>query len=108
MKVWVTALCLASGTAVAQVPGRHPMPEPLLAESVTDIDSSEAGELELDVSAARTSPGRTWLAAAEVEWRALERLGLALEVGAGLDAAARSEDPMSVRLAAAFVLLHDF
>src|SRR6266851_5717317 len=71
-------------TPVAR-PVRAKMPEPLLTESITDLDGSEA---------------------VEVEWRALERLGLALDLGVGrvLDGAA--SPVMSVRPAASWVLMH--
>jgi hypothetical protein len=57
---------------------RPKLPEPVIAESITDIDASESGELEGDaVGAAAASGG--WAASAEVEWRATDRLGVAAE-----------------------------
>jgi len=96
-------------TRVAR-PVRAKMPEPLLTESITDLDGSEAGEVEVDVNGSvlrRTTTGvRQWQSSVEVEWRALERLGLALDLGVGrvLDGAA--SPVMSVRPAASWVLMH--
>jgi hypothetical protein len=88
---------------------RPKMPEPLLTESVTDQDGTEAGELELDLNGSawrRTSGPRQWQSSLEIEWRAFERLGVSLELGVGglLEGGARPV--MSMRPAASWVLLH--
>ncbi len=88
---------------------RAKMPEPLLTESITDLDGTHAGEVEIDLNGAasrRTSAPRQWQSSVEIEWRALERLGLALDLGVGgvLDAA--SSPVVSFRPAASWVLLH--
>src|SRR2546429_3571929 len=53
-------------------PVRARMPEPLLTESITDLDGALAGEVEIDVSASvlrgTTGPGQ-WQSSVEVEWR---------------------------------------
>jgi len=95
-------------TAVAS-PARARMPEPLLTESITDLDGARAGEVEIDVngSAIRRRTGvRQWQSSVEVEWRALERLGLSLDLGVGrvLDGAA--SPVVSVHPAASWVLMH--
>jgi hypothetical protein len=119
MKAAVTGIALlltALGSPVrAEVrppvarPVRAKMPEPLLTESITDLDGSEAGEVEIDVNGSalrRTIGVRQWQGSVEVEWRALERLGFSLDLGVGrvLDGAARPV--MSVRPAASWVLMH--
>ena len=61
------------------------MPEPVLEESITDIDRDEAGELEADAIAGGTRSGdgvRRWQSSVEVEWAATRDLGVALESGA--------------------------
>src|SRR2546430_7009301 len=59
-------------------PVRARMPEPLLTESITDLDGALAGEVEIDVSASvlrgTTGPGQ-WQSSVEVEWRGVEGLG---------------------------------
>jgi hypothetical protein len=98
---------------VSVIPARLKMPEPLLTESITDIDGDEAGELEVDITGmlSRTAGASRWLSALELEWRALPRLGLALEVDLDgpVGAAATGERDLvaSVRPAASWVLLHD-
>jgi len=91
------------------------MPEPLIGESITDLDRSEAGELELDVTTTvhrTTSPTLNALTASvEAEYGLTDRLGLALEVGLskgfGPDSAAAPFEP-AVTAGAAWALLHDF
>ena len=90
-------------------PVRARMPEPLLTESITDLDGALAGEVEIDVSASvlrgTTGPGQ-WQSSVEVEWRALERLGLALELGVGRVLDSAMSTVISVRPAASWVLMH--
>ena len=91
------------------------MPEALIGESITDIDRSEAGELEFDftTTAHRTAlPTLSGLAGAvECEYGLTKRLGLSLEVsvtkGLGPDSASAPFEP-GVTLGAAWALLHDF
>lgn len=109
---------VASCPAWAQAPtGRvHlPMPEPLIAESVTDIDGESQGELEFDLTSAFARSRQTGADGgtiqAEAEWRATRRLGLSFEVDADRSRASR-ESPrdanVSGSFAASWILLHDF
>ena len=68
-------------------PVRAKMPEPQLTESITDLDGARAGKV-------------------EVEWRALERLGLALDLGVGRVLDGATSPAISVRPAANWVLTH--
>src|SRR5207245_9226545 len=65
-------------------PVRARMPEPLLTESITDLDGALAGEVEIDVSASvlrgTTGPGQ-WQSRVEVTRVALESLGIYLVLG---------------------------
>ncbi len=95
-------------TTVAR-PVRAKMPEPLLTESITDLDGSGAGEVEVDVNGSalrRTTAVRQWQSSVEVEWRALERLGLALDLGVGRVLDGATSPVLSVRPAASWVLTH--
>ena len=79
------------------------MPEPILVESVTDLDAHEAGELELELLTSTLTRDGAWSARLEAEWRVTGRLGLMLE--AGLD---RLENPdAQVRAGASFAAYHD-
>lgn len=68
--------------ALGAAPERLPMPEPLLGETLTDLNSDEAGELELEGTGVVLLPGEgdspEWAGALEAEWRVTERLGLGL------------------------------
>ncbi|MGH7434325.1 MAG: hypothetical protein ACRENE_01470, partial [Polyangiaceae bacterium] len=96
-------------------PERPPMPESLLVESVTDIDSADAGEAEYEANVAslgaRSGGARETLASLEVEWRVLRELGLRFEpsyarvVAAG---ASRSDDRFGLAGALAVGVFHDF
>jgi len=84
------------------------MPEPLITESITDLDGDQAGELELDLDGllgTRRDASADWQGALEVEWRALERLGLSLELDLG-GALGSSDTVIAVRPAASWLLLH--
>ncbi len=90
------------------------MPEPLIGETITDIDGYEAGELEVDLAGvaqpARNGGAGAWSGSLEMEWRATARVGLGLEVGlrGPLGAAvAGGAQAVSLRPAASLVLLHD-
>jgi len=99
----------------AEAPVRAAMPEPLIGESITDIDRSEAGELEIDFTTSAwrtTTPGlNLWSSSIEVEWGATKHLGLALDfsgaTGVGQNSAAVPFD-LGLRLGAAWALIHDF
>ena len=87
---WATALVVGGLSSALAVPVAAkdsegpPMPEPVIGETITDIDRAESGELELDLtgSFARARTGATaWSSSLEVEWGATEGLGLALETG---------------------------
>ena len=119
MKVALAGIALLSTTLGLPVraelrtagasPVRAKMPEPLLTESITDLDDERAGEVEVDVNGSafrRTSAVRQWQSSVEVEWRALERLGLALDLGVGRALGQATSPVMSVRPAASWVLTH--
>src|SRR6267378_2224151 len=119
MKVALAGIALLSTTLGLPVraelrtagasPVRAKMPEPLLTESITDLDDERAGEVEVDVNGSafrRTSAVRQWQSSVEVEWRALERLGLALDLGVGRALGQATSPVMSVRPAASCVLTH--
>ena len=79
-------------------PGRvDHMPEPLVVESLTDIDGIEAGEVEIDSTGLLAR--HFWSASAEIEWRALSHLGLGVEVGG-------DEDGAGIHLGASVPLVH--
>src|SRR6266852_555833 len=82
------------------------MPEPSLGESITDLDGTAAGALEVGVTGLSRRPGDLWSGELEVEWRALTRLGLSLAAGAAHEEAAGGVAG-SLRPSASFVLLHD-
>ena len=90
--------------------GHSKMPEPLLTESITDLDGLDANEVELDGNAfgGRSAAAATvWQSSLEAEWRALERLGLALEVGLSGATGSPSSAVVSLQPAVSFVLVHD-
>jgi hypothetical protein len=70
------------GVARAQT-ARAPIPEPIFSETVTDIDGTEMGELEIsaDVGAIRAlhGGGQIQVAGIEAEWLATHNLGLRVE-----------------------------
>jgi hypothetical protein len=82
------------------------MPEPLISESVTDIDSTEAGEVEVDLteSILRATSGESdgIKTSVEAEWRATKRLGLSAEISTS------SDEAVGFSGAASWALLHDF
>lgn len=107
---WALLALLAAGTgARAQAPAaRARLPEPLLGESLTDLDGVEAGELELDLTAAALGlrdGGRALRTSVEVEWRALPRLGLGVDLG--LSGGQGGPPGVSAQVAASFSLLHE-
>jgi hypothetical protein len=81
------------------------MPEPLIGESVTDIDSLDAGELELDLTETtlRRTPSETggMMTSLETEWRATKNLGLSAEL------ATSSDETVEFSGTASWSLVHD-
>ena len=71
----------------------RPLPEPLIGETVTDIDRDAPGELELELNTGRhplrADPAQGMEATLEAEWRPLRRLGVAVEFGPSLQQASR-------------------
>jgi hypothetical protein len=63
------------------------MAEPVIEENITDIDGTTVGTIEMDATGtflhARAQPGGgLWDSGIEAEWRAIDRLGLGLELSA--------------------------
>jgi len=87
------------------------MPEPVLGESVTDIDGTEAGEIEVDLTAVlgRTGGTSLWQTSVEIESRVIDRLGLELELGySGSFTSNITDEGFDLRVLASWSLLHDF
>ena len=87
------------------------MPEPVLGESVTDIDGIEAGEVEVDLTAVlgRTGGTNLWQTSVEIESRVIDRLGLELEMGySGSFTSNVPDEGFDLRVLASWSLLHDF
>jgi hypothetical protein len=80
------------------------MPEPLIGESITDLDGTEAGELEADATGV-VQRGGSWSTGLEIEWRALSRLGVSLE--GTTSGEGNGSTATELRPSVAFVLLHD-
>jgi hypothetical protein len=101
----------APAQEAASTPGRLPnMPEPLLEETVTDIDGATAGELEMDATGSWLAPrsGRApWSSEVEAEWRVTRRLGFAAELSVGAPPPGQPDSiDAGVRLATALSLIH--
>jgi hypothetical protein len=110
--IFAAALAAARGAAAAEPDERTvaPVPEPILAETVTDIDGRTAGELELsaDIASlrARRGGGSVALVGFEAEWQATRRLGLRLEPAAvWIDGRAAE---LSAGATASFKLVSDY
>jgi hypothetical protein len=86
------------------------LPEPLLVESVTDVDGAKAGELEMDVDffAVPSTSNQIAGTRVEAEWRASERLGLAMELAFVREGSVKDNFAFAARASASYVLLHDF
>jgi hypothetical protein len=101
---------MLSWTSSATAADRRPaMAEPLIGESVTDIDSDEPGETEIDVTgvALRGSSGASCGSGAiELELRLTRRLGVSLEITlvGGQDQGLYGD----LAAAGSFMLWHDF
>jgi hypothetical protein len=94
---------------------RPPIPEPLLAETVTDVDGAEAGEFEVEANGvsmrSRKGGAYTESASVEAEWLATRRLGLRLEPTAGATRERGSElakKDVGASAGLSFKLLQDF
>lgn len=94
---------------------RPPLPEPILTETVTDVDGAEAGEVEVEVNAsalrARREGAYLYQGSVELEWLVTRRFGLRIEplVSRGLEptaASARTEGGLGGGLS--WKLVNDF
>ncbi len=83
---------------------RAPLPEPILTETVTDIDGVDANELEIELNAnafrARRGGARRLRGSVEVEYRATRWLGLLIEPGWAVDGTGRGLDAGRFELSA--------
>jgi hypothetical protein len=89
------------------------MPEPILGESVTDIDGAHAGELEVSGAGgslrSRTGGGVLALATLEAEWLVTSHLGLRIEPGVvHVEGEPGSQDEWGVGGTASWKLVRDF
>ena len=115
--ILVVVLAAASARAQDRATGESqrrpaPIPEPILTESITDLDAVEAGETEFALNGqilhAARGGARAWQASVEAEWRATSHLGLRLEPSyANLEEEGRSRE-FGLQVAAAWGLFHDF
>jgi len=87
------------------------MPEPILTESVTDLDAVEAGETEFavnDLALRAGDGGRFWFTSVEAELRATARLGLRLEPSyASTISRSPPDRSFGLGVAGAWSLFHD-
>lgn len=85
MRFVVPALALSCLAPRAATADATPLHEPIFTETVTDIDSEEGGELELELNAAtygaRRGGARQARASVEIEYRATGAIGFLLEPG---------------------------
>ncbi len=95
--------------------GETTLAEPIVEENITDVDATEIGTLEVDVTGSTIRPNQrgragTWASALEAEWRPVDRLGLGAELSMG-DAtnglAPRAPTNIGTRVAASYVFLRD-
>jgi hypothetical protein len=93
-------------------PERPPIPEPILVETITDIDAPGAGEIELEFNSSyvRSRRGGAYELelGPEIEWLATNRLGTMLEVFGGREAAAgeASKNRFGASIGLSWKLLH--
>ena len=112
--VAIVALLLLPRAARADEPDDHraPIPEPLLSETVTDVDGTEAGEIELEANGAvlRALRGgaRALDSSLEIEWLATRRFGLRLEPTLSHDADGDAKTAVGFSGGASWKLLQDF
>ncbi len=100
----------AAGQAASEE--KAPIPEPLLSETVTDIDGTEAGEVEVEVngSVMRALHGgeRALDTSLEVEWLVTRRLGLRLEPTLSRDSDGSTENGAGLSGGLSWKVLQDF
>ena len=107
MTLFVTATLVARRASAERA---TKIPEPVLEESITDIDRAEAGELEAEGILGVTRDGagrRTQQTGIEAEWGVTDRLGLALETGTSRRDEDRRQQFAGVQLGAAYGFFHD-
>jgi hypothetical protein len=107
------ALVLFLLSADETPPERPPIPEPILVETITDIDAHRAGEVEYELNTLymRSREGGAYEleGGPEVEWLATDRLGTILEVFGSRDATgAPPTNHVGVTAGLSWKLLHDF
>jgi hypothetical protein len=75
--------CVLSPPCVAFA-GETTLAEPVVEENITDVDAVETGTLEFDATGAalgaRSRNAGTWRGGVEAEWRAVDRLGIGVEM----------------------------
>jgi hypothetical protein len=108
-------VALAIRVARADELERSPLPEPILTETATDIDSSAGGELELALNGysllPRTGGARAAQASIEAEYRITRLLGVRVEpwfARTRESGAATFDRELGIGGALAVTLLHDF
>jgi hypothetical protein len=107
----VALLVLAGETPPEQ---RAPIPEPILVETITDIDAPRAGEIEVELNSSfmRSPEGGAFQleVGPEIEWLVTDHLGTMLELFGGreADADAPSVNRFGVGAGLSWKLLHDF
>ena len=96
------------------VPERPPIPEPILVETITDIDAHAAGEVEFEFNTlfmrARRGGAYELEVGPEIEWLATDRLGTVLEIFGTREAAAgeASTNQVGATAGLSWKLLHDY
>ena len=111
----IAFVAISSHARADDAAARHvPLPEPIFTETVTDIDSREAGEIEFEGNGSifRARRGGVYEidASVEAEWIALSRLGLRLEpsLASTHDPSRGSSTDFAVSGGAALKLVEDF
>jgi hypothetical protein len=93
---------------------RPPLPEPILAETTTDIDGTEPGEIEVEANAlvlrSRKGGAVNGQLSAELEWLATRRFGMKIEpfFERDTDAEASSSNSAGVSTGVSWKLVQDF
>jgi hypothetical protein len=107
---WVLLAVLYGSLARGDQRGKGPMAEPLIGETITDIDGDEAGEGEVDGTAwgnTRLRAPAFGLGELELEIKLTRRIGIAVAVEASGDPSSAFQ-AVGVRVGAALGLLHDW
>ncbi len=111
MKARAAAAVLLATTSAHADDTRPPLPESLLTESATDLDATEAGELEIEANVssvgARRGGAHTTATSLEAEWRFLRPLGLRVEPSFS-HVSPGARDVFGLDAALALGLFHDF